>query len=155
MISDLPHVERKDRQDRRAGLFLQIFAIFAAFAFDRRKRPRQRSIIPRMRRFVIATALLLAAATFGVRAQTKKPVPATPRKPFTVVETTIADMRTAMEQGRVTSRQIVEQYLLRIALYDYKLHAAITVNPKALEMADEPLEPRRTSHGLFVRPRYH
>ena len=39
--------------------------------------------------------------------------------------------------GRVTSRQIVQQYLLRIALYEHKLHAAITVNPKALELADE------------------
>src|SRR5262249_46739481 len=35
------------------------------------------------------------------------------------------------------SRQIVEQYLTRIAMYEDLLHAAITVNPKALELADE------------------
>ena len=38
-----------------------------------------------------------------------------------------------MEQGRLTSREIVQQYLTRIATYEDRLHAAITVNPKALE----------------------
>jgi amidase len=57
--------------------------------------------------------------------------------PFTVVEATIADMRAAMEQRRVTSREIVTQYLNRIATYEDRLHAAITVNPRALETADE------------------
>jgi amidase len=57
--------------------------------------------------------------------------------PFTVVEATIADMRTAMEQGHVTSRELVAQYLSRIALYEDKLHAAITVNRHALDEAAE------------------
>src|SRR5437762_7159716 len=55
--------------------------------------------------------------------------------PFTVVEATIPQMQAAMKQHRITSRQLVEQYLVRIALYEDKLHAAITVNPKALEEA--------------------
>jgi amidase len=55
---------------------------------------------------------------------------------FSVVEANIRDMRTALEQKRVTSRQIVEQSLLRIAKYEDKLHAIITVNPRALEIAD-------------------
>ena len=55
---------------------------------------------------------------------------------FTVVETGIADMRTALEQHRVTSRELVTQYLTRIALYEDKLHAALTVNPRALDEAD-------------------
>ncbi len=46
-------------------------------------------------------------------------------------------MRAAMEQGRVTSRELVTQYLTRIAFYEDKLHAAITVNRHALEEADE------------------
>jgi amidase len=58
------------------------------------------------------------------------------QKPFTVVETSIAAMRAALEQKRVTSRQLVTQYLIRIAIYDHQLHAAISVNPKALEEAD-------------------
>jgi len=59
------------------------------------------------------------------------------QRPFTVVEATISDMRTAMEQGRVTSRELVTQYLTRIAFYEDKLHAAITVNRNALDEAAE------------------
>src|SRR3984893_11766172 len=58
------------------------------------------------------------------------------RHPFTVVEATIPEMRTAMEQGRVTSRELVLQYLARIATYEDKLHAAITMNRLALAEAE-------------------
>ena len=91
-----------------------------------------------MRRLLIA-ATLLASATLATYAQTKatKTAAAPASKSFTVVEATIADMRTAMEQGRVTSRQLVQQYLMRIGTYEDRLHAAITVNPDALKLADE------------------
>jgi amidase len=56
---------------------------------------------------------------------------------FTAVEASISDMRTAMEQGRVTSRDLVVQYLSRIGLYEDKLHCIITANPHALQEADE------------------
>jgi amidase len=59
-----------------------------------------------------------------------------PASSFNVVEATISEMRTAMEQGRVTSREIVQQYLRRIATYEDKLNAVIVVNPRALEEAD-------------------
>ncbi|HTS63677.1 MAG TPA: amidase family protein [Candidatus Acidoferrales bacterium] len=59
------------------------------------------------------------------------------RRPFTVVEAAIPEMRAAMEQKRVTSRDLVIQYLTRIALYENKLHALITVNPHAIEEAEE------------------
>jgi amidase len=55
---------------------------------------------------------------------------------FTVVESTIREMQTAMQQGRITSREIVQQYLIRIATYEDKLNAVIAVNPHALEEAD-------------------
>jgi amidase len=55
---------------------------------------------------------------------------------FTVVEATIPGMQRAMEEGRITSRQIVEAYLQRIALYEDKINATITVNPNALAEAD-------------------
>ncbi len=55
---------------------------------------------------------------------------------FTVVESSIPEMRAALEHHKVTSREIVTQYLVRIATYEDKLHAAITVNPNALEEAD-------------------
>jgi len=59
------------------------------------------------------------------------------RKPFSVVEATIPEMQKAMREKRVTSREIVEQYLTRIAVYDSKLHATITVNPNALREAEQ------------------
>jgi amidase len=55
---------------------------------------------------------------------------------FTVVEASIPEMRAALEQHRVTSRELVTQYLTRIALYEDKLHAALTVNPRALAEAE-------------------
>ena len=42
----------------------------------------------------------------------------------------------ALEEGRVTSRGLVLQYLTRIATYEDKLNAAITINPQALEEAE-------------------
>jgi amidase len=55
---------------------------------------------------------------------------------FSVVETSITDMRRALEQKRVTSHELVQQSLNRIATYEDKLHAAITINPRALRIAD-------------------
>jgi amidase len=55
---------------------------------------------------------------------------------FEIVEATIPEMQRAMEEGRVTSRQLVEQYLQRIATYEDKINALIAVNPNALAEAD-------------------
>src|SRR5258706_6291775 len=65
------------------------------------------------------------------------PATAQKGKPFNVVETSIADLQKALAQKRVTSRELVRLYLERIAKYDAKLHAVITVNPKALEEAEQ------------------
>lgn len=59
------------------------------------------------------------------------------KRPFNVVEATIPQMRTALEQKQITSHQLVMLYLARIALYENKLHAVITVNPHVLQEADE------------------
>jgi amidase len=71
-------------------------------------------------------ALLLSAQT----------APPASKQPFTVVESTIREMQSAMAQGRITSREIVQQYLTRIASYEDKLNASIVVNPHALEEAE-------------------
>ena len=55
---------------------------------------------------------------------------------FSVVEAGISDMRAALEQGRVTSHALVQQSLDRIARYESRLNAAITINPRALAEAD-------------------
>jgi amidase len=72
-------------------------------------------------------SLLLVFATTALPAQTR---------PFSVVEATIGDMRTALQQKRTTSRELVLQSLARIATYEDRLHAVITVNPRALVIAD-------------------
>src|SRR3954463_3539053 len=79
-----------------------------------------------MHKLVMSSAFI-AAATLPVSAQTR---------PFSVVETSITDMRTALQQKRTTSHEIVAQYLNRIAMYEDRLHAVITVNPRALAIAD-------------------
>jgi amidase len=65
---------------------------------------------------------------------------------FTLVEATIPQMRTAMEQHRVTSRELVTLYLNRIAMYEDKLHAVITVNPHVFEEADARDRERAEGH---------
>ena len=76
-----------------------------------------------MKRLLIV--LLLASFSGSARAE------------FNVVESSIADMQRAMQNGNATSRELVQQYLARIAFYDKKLNAVITVNPNALREADE------------------
>lgn len=83
-----------------------------------------------MRGWILAVACVAAAGTF---AAAQKPAS---KPPFTVVEATITDLQAALQQRRVTSREIVLQYLVRIATYEDRLHAAITINPHALEEAD-------------------
>jgi amidase len=75
--------------------------------------------------------LLLALPLFAA-----KPA-APPAAPFSVVEATIPEMQAALKSGRVTSRELVLQSLVRIATYDARLHAVITVNPRALAEAEE------------------
>ncbi len=71
-------------------------------------------------------------------------------RPFSVVEATIPEMRRAMEQRRITSRELVVQYLLRIALYEDKLNAAITVNPNVLREAE--IRDRERAQGRIRGP---
>jgi amidase len=78
------------------------------------------------------------------------------RAPFSIVEASIADTRKALDDGRITSRDIVAQSLMRIGLYEDRLHAALHVNPRALEEADERDRERRAGrvrgplHGIPI-----
>jgi len=65
---------------------------------------------------------------------------------FKIVEATIPQMRAAMEHGQLTSHELVAQYLIRIALYEHTLKSAITINPKALQEADERDRERKAGH---------
>ena len=85
---------------------------------------------------VVLIGALLATLTVGARevAAAQSARDAQPR--FSVVEAGIADMQKAMKDGRVTSRELVLQYLTRIATYEDKLNAAMFVNPRALQEAE-------------------
>lgn len=56
---------------------------------------------------------------------------------FDVIEATVSDIQTAIINEHTTIRDIVEQYLERIEAYNDELNAILTVNPKALDRADE------------------
>ena len=79
-----------------------------------------------MKPAALAFALALSVCTIGAQGPSK----------FSVIEATIPQMQAAMSKGQVTSRQLVEQYLTRIAIYEDRLNAALAVNPRALDEAD-------------------
>lgn len=105
-------------------------------------------------RMTFLSAALAALALAAPKPARKKPetpakvaTPAAPLPPFSIVEASIQQMTAALEQGRITSHELVTQSLVRIALYEDKLHAAIVVNPKALDQADA-LDRERAQHKL-------
>ena len=80
----------------------------------------------------VRVAVALAAALTAASAQTPRP--------FTLDETTIADVQAAFRTGSLTCRSLVEQYLARIDANDKRgasLNAIIMTNPDALKAADE------------------
>lgn len=88
-------------------------------------------------RLGLATASLALLVPQFLTAQSRSRNTATRgAAPFSVVEASIDDMRKALEQRRTTSHEIVQQYLTRIALYEHQLNTAITINPRALAIAD-------------------
>jgi amidase len=89
-----------------------------------------------MKRSVALAVAALVVTTLGTPLPAQQAARGSRPAPFTVFEASIADMQAAMKAGRTTSHAIVQQYLTRIATYEDALHAAITVNPKALEDAD-------------------
>lgn len=70
-----------------------------------------------------------------------------PSEPFDIVEATIPEMQQAMEEGRITSRELVEAHLVRIAMYEEEVNAVIAVNADALEEADR-LDRERAAGNL-------
>ena len=104
--------------------------------------------------FLGLTILSCVPACDVVRAQTPRP-----RHSFEVVEATIPELQRAMTDGRVTSVELVDAYLARIAAYDHRgpqLNAMIRLNPRARSEAQR-LDAERTAgkvrgpmHGIPV-----
>jgi len=102
------------------------------------------------REFLGLTAVGGAAlfASSGLKANAKSTID--------LEEVTIADLQTAMESGRATSRSIVEGYLARIKEIDPKINSMIELNPDALAIADAMDRERKAGavrgpmHGIPV-----
>ena len=104
-----------------------------------------------MKKLFVSAAVLAAVAAIAAQSRRDAPV-----QPFTVVEASIDGMRRALDERRTTSRDIVQQYLTRIALYEDRLNAVLYVNPNALAEADVLDRERRQGrirgplHGIPV-----
>ena len=79
-----------------------------------------------MKKSLVTLAIFAAFVIYG----------STQSQKFTVVEASISDMQKALQQHRVTSRELVQQSLTRVALYEDRLNAIIYVNPHASDEAD-------------------
>jgi amidase len=83
-----------------------------------------------MRIAVASSMTVLLAGILAAQAQ----------RPFTLEETTIADIHAAFRGGSLTCRSLVEQYIKRIDADDKQgaaLNAIVMVNPQALATADD------------------
>src|SRR5882762_9378268 len=89
-----------------------------------------------MKRFLLLVFLTSTTVSLHGQGQRQVHVKSVRQPPFSVVEATIPEMQAAMKQRRVTSRDLVVQYLIRIALYNRRLNGVITVNPRALQEAE-------------------
>lgn len=90
-------------------------------------------------------ALSIACAGL-VDTQAQAPSPVT----FDPVEKTIPELQQALTSGAVTSRQLVDAYLARIAAYDRQgpaLNAMVALNPQAAAQADA-LDAERKARGV-------
>lgn len=77
-------------------------------------------------------------------------------KGFAFEEATVTELQTMMQKGEMTSRQITQAYLDRIADLDKKLNSMIEINPDALAIADQMDKERKGGkvrgplHGIPV-----
>src|SRR6516225_2824060 len=92
---------------------------------------------------LVFAVVVLAGTSFAAQ---KAAAPAAAAAKFSVFEASIPEMQAAMKSGKTTSHEIVQQYLNRLVTYEDLLHAAITVNPKALDEADQLDRERAQGH---------
>src|SRR5262245_3020354 len=97
---------------------------------------------------------LFVAVAIGVAASTLLQAQSAPTKPtqtiFDVMEKTIPQLQDAMAAGTVTSRELVEIYLARIAAYSKQgpaLNAMVSLNPEVLAVAGA-LDAERRAGGV-------
>ena len=96
---------------------------------------QHRRAIAGKRRLWASVAVTVLPLALGLSACEQKTQQAS-APAFSVDNATIADMQAALKDGRVTSRELVTQYLTRIGLYDTLVHGTVTVDPNVLAEAD-------------------
>ena len=100
--------------------------------------------------------IIVSALSMNLNAQTQ----------FTVFEKSINEIQEALEKGDVTSVELVDQYLARIAAYDKKgpqLNSIVRINANARIQAADLDEERENSgarsklHGIpiLIKDNYH
>ena len=80
-----------------------------------------------------------SASSADRQAKSESSAKTIPLGSFDVMEKSIEELQRAMQAREVTSRQLVDLYLARIAAYDQQgpaLNAIIATNPRAREAAD-------------------
>lgn len=96
-----------------------------------------------------ASAALLVNNSEKISAQTDM-------KSFELEEATVIELQDAMKSGKMSSREITQKYLDRIAAIDKKLNSVIEVNPDALQIADAMDKERKAGkvrsqmHGIPI-----
>ncbi len=99
-----------------------------------------------MKSTALFCAVILVAAVL-VSGQSRTPTASgSAAGSFKVTEVSLAELQRALAAKRTTSHEIVAQYLIRLALYEHVVHAAIAVNPHALEQADVLDRERAAGH---------
>ena len=102
--------------------------------------------MPSRRRFIKSAAAVLAASTVPVRL----------RAAFDPLEKTIRQLQDAMARKEITSAELVQFYLDRIAKYDRQVNALLSLNLRALNDARaldaERMrgKPRGPLHGIPI-----
>jgi amidase len=80
-------------------------------------------------------------------------IPSPTRIMFKLVETSVAELRTALQAGRITSADLTQAYLSRIAAYDRagpRLNAVPVLNPTAMD--DARASDARRAAGTVLGP---
>ncbi|HVE56104.1 MAG TPA: amidase [Pyrinomonadaceae bacterium] len=96
-----------------------------------------------------ASAALLVSNPEKISAQTGM-------KSFELEEVTVMELQDAMKSGKMSSREITQKYLDRIAAIDKQLNSVIETNPDALAIADAMDKERKTGkirsqmHGIPI-----
>jgi amidase len=112
-------------------------------------------------RAIIVILVVAGSLGFSTRSTVAQPaaVGQSFRAAFEIAEKTIPQLQDAMQSGQITSRQLVDLYLSRIAAYDRvgpRLNAMVALNPNARSEADaldrERSEkgPRGPLHGMPI-----